>query len=220
MRSLRPEMSHPVGDAALTGLASSLERRTLPADQLLYERGMEPSGVWAIRSGTAELSIRIARTRSVVQILRRGDVAGDVGVFLGSKALTTAHVRDPGTFLFLPADVARSLMSRHPDLCFLWMQNVAFRLQGARKRILQILGDDLAQSLTRLLLDEEVGGSVRLAQSAIAAMLGAQRSSVNRVLRSLHRRGIVTLSYGMVAINDREALEDIALLTSDAVAGR
>ncbi|HWC33011.1 MAG TPA: Crp/Fnr family transcriptional regulator [Actinomycetota bacterium] len=213
VRSLRPEMSHPVGDEALAALAANLERKRLPAGQLLYRRGARPAGVWAIRSGTAELSIRGARTRSVVQLLRPGDVAGDVSVLLGSPALTTARVKGPGTFLFLRRDVARSIVSTHADLCFLWMQNVAFRLEGARRRILEVLGEDLSQAVSRLLLDEEVGGSVRLAQSAIADMLGVQRSSVNRVLRSLHRRGIVTPSYGTVTINDRDALEDIAVVT-------
>jgi CRP-like cAMP-binding protein len=211
IRSLRPERSHPVGDAALGALALWIERRGVARDEILYRSGSVPPGVWVIRTGSVELSFKATGARSVVQLLRAGDVAGDVSVLLGAASLSTARVRQPGTFLFLPADRVRSILGAHADLCYLWMQNVAIRLQEARRRILELLGEDLAQSVARLILDEEVGGHVSLAQADVAEMLGVQRTSVNRVLRAFQERGILELSYGSVAIRDREELEAIAV---------
>jgi CRP-like cAMP-binding protein len=213
IRSLRPERSHPVGDAALGALAFWIERRRVTRGDTLYRSGSVPRGVWVIRTGCVQLSFRVAGARSVVQILRPGDVAGDETAVLGSTSLATARVRQSGTFLFLPADRLRSILAAHADLCYLWMQNVALRLKEARRRILELLGDDLAQSVARLILDEEVDGRVSLAQSDVAEMLGVQRTSVNRVLGVLQQRGVVEVHYGSVAIKDREALEHVAMLT-------
>jgi CRP/FNR family transcriptional regulator, cAMP and macrophage regulator len=206
-------MSHPVGDGGLTALTYAIVRQDLPEGQLLYEKGRRPRGIWAIRSGSVQLTSRMAGTRSLVQILRPGDIAGDVPIFLNQPSLMTAHVRDRGTMLFIAADHLRSILSTHADLCFLWMQNVAIRLEGARRRILQLLGEQLVQSLARLILDEHVDGSVPLPQAALAEMLGVQRTSVNRVLQILRRRGIVELGYGGLSVKDWRALEDLALVT-------
>ena len=214
IRNLRPELSHPVADAGLNALAYAIERKDLPEAQLLYEQGTTPSGIWAIRSGSVQLTSRVGTTRSLVQLLRPGDIAGDVSILLNAASLTTAHVRERGTLLFIAAPTLRSILTSHADLCFLWMQNVAIRLEGARQRIMQLLGGELSQSLARLILDEEMDGRVRLSQAAIAEMLGVQRTSVNRALQVLRRTGVVELSYGGVTIQDREGLEDLALASS------
>ena len=211
IQNLRPERSHPVGDAGLEALASSIERQELEDGQLLYRQDSEPNGIWAIRSGTVQLTSRPAASRSLVQILRAGDIAGDVPILLRTPSITTAHVRERGTMLFIEAERLRSILSSRADLCYLWLQNLAIRLEGARRRILQLLGDELAQSLARLILDEHVDGRLALSQSALAEMLGAQRTSVNRILQILRRSGTVELSYGGVAVKDWKALEELAL---------
>lgn len=213
IQNLRPERSHPVGDAGLEALASSMERQHPEEGQLLYRQDSEPIGIWAIQSGSVQLTSRPATSRSLIQILRAGDIAGDVPILLRSPSITSAHVREKGTLLYIEAERLRSVLSSHADLCYLWLQNVAIRLEGARRRILQLLGDELAQSLARLILDEHVDGRLALSQSALAEMLGAQRTSVNRILQVLRRNGIVELSYGGVAVKDWKALEDLALAT-------
>ncbi|MGH2685589.1 MAG: Crp/Fnr family transcriptional regulator [Actinomycetota bacterium] len=213
IRNLRPERSHPVGDAGLGALAYAIERQDLPEGQLLYKRGTTPRGIWALRSGSVQLSCRLRTTRSLVQMVRPGDIVGDVPILLNRRSLTTAHIREPATLLFVAGHTLRSILSTHADLCFLWMQNVAIRLEGARRRILQLLGEELTQSLARLILDEHVDGRLHLSQAALAQMLGVQRTSVNRALQVLRRRGVVELSYGGLSIKDRGGLEDLALLT-------
>lgn len=199
-----------VSDAAVDALASSFERQELPRGQLLYEEGTSPKGAWAIRSGRVELSSRLGGKRSIVQILRAGAIAGDIPILLEGPSLTTAHVGEEGTFLFIDARSLRSLLKAHGDLSYLWLHNVSTELKDARIRILQLLGADLAQSIARMLLNEEVDGRVELPQLAIAELLGVQRTSVNRVLMALGKSGIVDVSYGSVRIRDRSALTAIA----------
>ena len=202
--------STPVSDAAIAALATSLERQMLPRGQLLYTEGEIPSGAWIIRSGRIDLSSRVSGKRSIVQILREGAIAGDLPILLSSPSLSTAHVGEEGTFLFLTADALRSLLEAHGELSLYWLHNLATELKDARIRILQLLGADLAQSIARVLLNEEVDGRVSLTQRAIAELLGVERTSVNRVLRSLNKRGVLDLSYGSLAITNRSELVGIA----------
>ncbi|HEV3475440.1 MAG TPA: Crp/Fnr family transcriptional regulator [Actinomycetota bacterium] len=211
VRNLSHHDSADLTDAALEVLGSSLERQELPRGQLLFEEGESPRGAWAIRSGRVDLSSRLGGKRSIVQILRTGAIAGDYPILLESPSLSTAHVGEEGTFLFLAARTLRSLLKTHGDLSYLWLHNVALELKDARIRILQLLGSDLPQSIARVLLNEEVDGRVELTQLAIAELLGVQRTSVNRVLMALRRSGVIRVSYGAVAITDREALSAIAV---------
>ena len=228
-RWLLQHMSHHqpprVSDAALAALATSIERQMLPRGQLLYREGTIPEGAWAIRSGRVDLSARVGGKRSIVQILRAGAIAGDLPILLSSPSLSTAHVGEEGSFLFIEAEALRSFLESHGELAFQWLRNVAAELKEARIRILQLLGADLEQSIARVLLNEEVEGRIALTQLAIAELLAVERTSVNRVLRSLSKRGVVDLSYGSLTIRDRSELIRIAAgaaedsIDSDEVSG-
>jgi CRP-like cAMP-binding protein len=208
---LRPEKSHHVGETARRALANSIESSDAPDGQLLFEEGTIPPAVWAVKSGSVQLTTRLAGRRSLLLVLSSGDIVGDVPVLLRMPSLATAHVRDGGTMLRLPADRIVELLATHGDLSFLWMQNVAIRLDAARRRIVQLVGSELAQSIARLLLDEAVDGQIRLSQASLSEMLGAHRTSINRVLQTFRRAGIVELAYGRIAIADRSALEHLAM---------
>lgn len=210
LRHMSHHDSTPVGEAALAALAASLERQMLPRGQLLYSEGENPSGAWIIRSGRVDLSSRVGGKRSIVQILRVGAVAGDLPILLSSPSLSTAHVGEEGMFLFLTANALRSLLEAHGELSLYWLHNVTTELKDARIRILQLLGADLAQSIARVLLNEELDGRVALTQRAIGELLGVERTSVNRILRSLSKRGVLDLSYGSLTIADRSELLRIA----------
>jgi CRP-like cAMP-binding protein len=88
---------------------------------------------------------------------------------------------------------------------------VAARLVFAQRRVLQLSSGDLRRQLSTLLLDEGPEGVVELSQQSLAALLGATRSAVNRVLRELERDGLVSLGYGRIDIIDAERLGEKGL---------
>ena len=51
-----------------------------------------------------------------------------------------------------------------------------------------------------------MNGRVELPQQTLAAMLGAQRPSLNKVLKDLERDGLITISYGAIEIRDTTRL--------------
>ena len=211
LRHLRPLGTDSLSEAALHALAHSLQRQTLEQGTVLFQEGTKPEGAWAVRTGSIELSTRLGGSRGIVQILRVGAIAGDLPILLDTHSLVTARVAEQGTFLFLDQATLMSLLESYTELSFMWLHNIGTELQGLRIRVLQLLGNNLEQSLARLLLEEEMEDRVSLSQSAIAEMLGVQRTSVNRALGELSARGVVKAAYGSVRILDRARLTAIAV---------
>src|SRR6266540_3420406 len=82
------------------------------------------------------------------------------------------------------------------------------RLARSQARLLGLLGGSLAEQAARLLLDEAGDGDVVvLPQRTLAAMLGVQRPSLNKVLRQFEEQGLLELSYRSVRILDPAGLK-------------
>ena len=98
------------------------------------------------------------------------------------------------------------LLATHPQVSRRWLTSVSQRLARSHSRLTSLLGQPLEIQVAQLLLEEHVDDVVSLPQTTVAALLGARRPSVNRVLRKLARGGLVEISYGRVQILDAEAL--------------
>jgi hypothetical protein len=77
-----------------------------------------------------------------------------------------------------------SLLATHPTIAGRWLSWVAGRLAASQARILGLLGRNLSAQVAQLLLDEQHDGTVELAQRTLAAWLGVQRPSLNKVLKT------------------------------------
>ena len=90
---------------------------------------------------------------------------------------------------------------------------MAHRLAASQARVLALLGGSLAAQAASLLAEEAVEERVELPQRTLAAMLGVQRPSLNKVLKDLERDGLIRISYSTIEVLDR------ARLTAQAAAG-
>lgn len=202
--------SAPLGDDDLAGLAALLEIRRVPAGGLVYAAGSELSGVWIVRSGQLELAVGSGRRLVTVQIMRPGDVDGDIQMLLGMPPPYTARALTETVLLHVPASGFEPLLVEHPRLALRWMTSVASRLASSQGRLLELLGRSLVEQVARLLLDEAVDGAIELPQRTLAAMLGAQRPSLNKVLADLRRSGLIETGYRSIRVVDEDRLRALA----------
>ncbi len=95
-----------------------------------------------------------------------------------------------------------------------WLVNVVQRLERANRRVVSLTLGDLRSRVLALLADElvstEDGSDIGLTQAEMAALLGATRQSVNRVLRKLAGEGLLRQRYGKVEIEDPERVIQLA----------
>lgn len=64
-----------------------------------------------------------------------------------------------------------------------WLSSVAQRLAASQHRVIGLLGRSLTEQVAQLLLDEAMDKQVLLPQRTLAAMVGVQRPSLNKVLK-------------------------------------
>jgi CRP-like cAMP-binding protein len=197
--------SAPLRPGDVTALASMLKVRTFPPGAVLFGGG-QPSGVWIVREGRIELSVGSGRRRAVVQLLRPGDVDGDIQLLLEMPLPYTGRAVSEVTCLFMDPDDFEELLATRPGIARRWLSSVAQRLAASQARILALLGGSLAAQAARLLADEAVEGRVELPQRTLAAMLGVQRPSLNKVLKDLERDGLIRISYSTIEVLDRAKL--------------
>lgn len=198
--------SSPLSSDDLTALAKFLRSRQLARGELLFSAGAAPPGVWIVQRGRVELSVGSGRRRSVVHVLQPGDVDGDIQHLLDMSLPYTAHALDESTVLFLAAPDFEQLLGERLTITRRWLSSIAQRLAASQHRVIGLLGRSLPQQVAQLLLDEAVDDQVLLPQRTLAAMVGVQRPSLNKVLKQFERQGLIAVRYAAIELADREGL--------------
>jgi CRP-like cAMP-binding protein len=200
----------PLTEDDLTALAAYLELREFERGAPVFGRGEQPIGVWIVRSGMIELYVGSGPRKVVIQILYPGAVDGDIQLINGMPLPYAARALEPSRCLFLEPKSFESLLKDHPSLARRWLSSVASRLTRSHERLMGMLGRSLVEQTAQLLLDEQHSGRIPLPQRTLAAMLGVQRPSLNRVLKDLEAKGIIDLGYGRIEIKDADSIERLA----------
>jgi CRP-like cAMP-binding protein len=203
----------PVPEPAVESLASLLDQRAFRRGDVLFLEGQPPSGVWIVREGVIELAAGPPRCRAVIKLLRPGDVEGDVELVLGKPNAYDARALSDGSCLYLDSQSFDHLLTDHPVIARRWLAGCMQRLERAQGRILELLGASLQEQVARLILDEAVDGAVRVPQRTLAAMLGVRRQSLNKTLKELELKGVVSVAYADVGVRDEGRLRQLALGT-------
>jgi CRP-like cAMP-binding protein len=196
----------PLRPDDVTALASMLAVRAFPPGSVLFHTGEQTAGVWIVRDGRIELSVGSGRRRAVVQLLRPGDVDGDIQLLLEMPLAYTGRALTEVTCPFLARQDFEHLLATRPAIARRWLSSVAQRLATSQARILALLGGSLTAQAARLLAEEAVDGRVELPQRTLAAMLGVARPSLNKVLKDLERDGLIRISYNAIEVLDRAKL--------------
>jgi len=204
----------PLRPADVAALADVLQVRTVARDTVMFASGRRRAGVWIVREGRVELSVGSGRRRVVVHLLQPGDVDGDIQLLLDMPMPYTARALTDTACLYLNDADFNALLQRSPTLTRRWMSSIALRLTTSQTRILSLLGRSLTEQVAQLLLDEAVNDTITLTQRTLAAMLGVQRPSLNKIVKALEGDGLITIGYGTIKIHDRRELTRRAAETS------
>ena len=173
-------------------------------------RGRHAEGMWIIREGRVHLFVGAGRQHQIVQVIERNDVLGDLELALGVRFAYSARAATDTVALYLDRFSFDRLMVDRPELARRWLTNIARRASNGQHRIVGLLGKSLAVQVARLLREEAVHNAINLPQRTLAAMLGVQRPSLNKVLKDLEKRGLIEVGYGRVSIRDPAGLAHLA----------
>ena len=205
----------PLRDGDIDLLASELGERSFAGGTFIFRRGEPAASVHIVRTGAVELSRTVHGRRVILQVLNPGDVFGDVPVFLGEPEPFDARAVKDCTILSIDSAALFTLLQTRPLVAKRWFVSLAERMAGLQQRLGDLLARGIEAQLASILLREaDDQGQVRTTQSQLADLLGAQRSSVQRVLKSLAAAGLIELHYRRIELVDRGGL--VSLLDASA----
>lgn len=187
-------------------LAGTLAAKQFASGTVLFAAGEQPAGVWIVRQGLIELAVGSGRRRVVVDVLRTGDVDGDIPLLLAMPMAYTARALGEATCLYLDRPAFEHLLATKPNIARRWLSSVAQRVSAGQARLVAMLGRPLPAQVAQLLLDESLDGSVPLAQRTLAAMLGVQRPSLNKILKEFERQGLIAIHYAGIDLTNTDGL--------------
>jgi len=186
-------------DDALARLAARCVRRTYGRNQFLWYQGDDGAHLIVVASGLVKVVLSSPQGGEVVlTTLGPGEISGELAVLDGSPRSASVVAAEPTTVLLLTRATVLDMLNRYPSVLDALLRS----LGNLIRRITEQAGDfvflDLGGRVAKLLLhlaEAHGAGStvldLRLTQSDLAAMVGATRPAVNRVLQHLAGRGVI-----------------------------
>lgn len=197
----------PLHPGDITHLIGELGERRVAGGTYVFRQGEPAAKVHIVRSGRIELSRTVGRRHVTLQELRAGDVFGDVPAFLGEPEPFDARAIEDSVILSLDMQALHALLQTRPLVAQRWFISLAERMAAMQQRLIGLLAGGLEAQLAALLLREAgTESSVSITQARLADLLGAQRSSVQRVLKQLEESGVIESRYRKIVIRDAAGL--------------
>lgn len=207
---------------SLARLAAVSSQRTYPRGQYLWYQGDPGDRLFVIGSGLVKVVLASSSgDEMLLATLGAFEAIGELAVLDGAPRSASVIAVEPTTVVILERETLFELFRQHPA-----MLDALLRSLGALiRRLTEQTGDlvflDLTGRVAKLLIrlteqtDAPERGPVlrlRLSQSEVAAMVGATRPAVNRVLQSLAARELIRTDGRVVVIRNLDELRRRAQL--------
>ncbi|HEU5438222.1 MAG TPA: Crp/Fnr family transcriptional regulator [Ktedonobacterales bacterium] len=195
----------------LRQLASALRRRTLSGGDVIFHRDDPGSVLYVIRAGRVKICVIGPEGQEIVlALLVPGDYFGELALLDGQPRSATAIALEPTELLALQrADFLRAV-EQHPRIAVHVIQVLVHRLRQTDEMVEDLLFLDVHGRVAKKLLDlagshgvrtpEGIRIEMRLTQGELAAMVGASRESVNKVMGYFADKQLVSTDKHRVTI--------------------
>jgi CRP-like cAMP-binding protein len=202
--------------SSLLGLAAASRQRTYGRGQYLWYQGDPGDHLVVVGEGLVKVVLTSERGDEVVLVtLGPTETVGELAILDGSPRSASVVAVEPTTVVMLPRAAVLQAMASHPAVL-----DAVLRLLGQLvRRLTEQTGGlvflDLAGRVAKVLLqlaerhardEQHTVLDVGLSQSDIAAMVGATRPAVNRILQLFASRGLISVDGRVIVLRDPAAL--------------
>jgi CRP-like cAMP-binding protein len=204
-------------------LLERVRLRSYPRGRVIFREGEPGRTLYVIDRGQVKLSTTASGGRELlVAILGRGQIFGELEIFDGGPRGMTARTMEDMDAFVLDKHLVQAILRTRPGFVRRLLELMARRLRRADQAAQDLVFFDASTRLARRLLQlaEEHGTvepdgtgiqiEVRLTQHEVGQMIGVNRSSVNRLLRSFGEQGYLDWNGGSPMILDPAGLAELA----------
>ena len=197
----------PLNQGDVEQLANEMGEQAYAGGTFVFKRGDAAAKVHVVRSGAVELSRLVNGRRVMLQLLRPGDVFGDVPALLGDAEPFDARAVEDSSVLSIETAALFELLQTRPLVARRWFISLAERMACLQNRLVDLLAGGLESQLASILLREAgADNAVRLTHNHLSELVGVPRASVQRVLKSLESADLIALRYRKIELVDRAGL--------------
>lgn len=198
----------------------SLARRsTYRRGEVVFHRHDPADAVHLIAKGRFDVRITTSLGDVVALGIRgAGDIFGELAVVTGAERTATVTALEAGETLVLRGSELRRLAREHASVDEVLVRVLAEHVTFLSERLVEAYTVDAEARVARRVLElaRVYGGAppvvIPLIQEDLAALAGASRATVNRVLREAEGEGFVELGRGRTVLLDPDGLARLARL--------
>jgi len=190
--------------------ASAASHRYLRGD-VVFAEGSEPDKLCVVASGRIAIAKRSVDGReSMVALMERGDVFGEMGLFDGGGRSAEARALEPSELVELPYGPLKAVYEARPDLLWGVVRLLGARLRSTDSALADSVFLDVTGRTAKRLL--ELAGdndefALPITQEELAGMVGASRERVNKAIASFVRLRWIEQQDRRYRITNRDELE-------------
>ena len=197
--------------APLDTVLAATEALSFARGGVLFTENDPAAELFVVVSGRIAIANRsIDGRESVVALMERGDLLGEMPLFDGLPRSAEARALEPSEVLAIPYAPLRAIYVQQPELLWNVVEMLANRLRNTDEQLADSVFLDVTGRTAKRLLElagEADEFSLPITQEELAGMVGASRERVNKAIASFVRLGWIEQSERRYRITNREQLE-------------
>jgi CRP/FNR family cyclic AMP-dependent transcriptional regulator len=200
-------------DEHLTAIMPAIQHRSYPARTCILRAGENGDGLHVILSGRVRIVLDDGEGHEIiVAVLGPNEFFGEIELIDGTARFANFDCTQPAEILHISKKAALEWLERDPAATMVMLRTVTRRLAEAHQKIGNLALVNVYGRVCRILLEagRESNGEwlVEPGAEQIAAMVGASREMVSRVVKDMINRGIVRRHKRKLIVIDRQLLQE------------
>lgn len=192
-------------------LADASEVVELTRSDVVFEEGAEADACYVVIDGRIAISNKSFDGReSMVAMMGRGDLFGEMGLFDGLGRSAEARALEPSSVIRISYDVLRGIWENKPELLWSVVRLLSTRIRSTDEALADAFFLDVTGRTAKHLLElagQEEEFEIPITQEELAGLVGASRERVNKAIASFLRLGWVEQNDRSYRILKRRELE-------------
>lgn len=198
-------------DSQYVALTPSLSRESFPPRACLLRAGDAPDALYVVLAGSVRVVHEDTEGHALIAAtLGVDDFFGEMGLIDAAPCPASFHTVERCEILRVPREAFVHCLEASPGTAMYVLRIVLERLCAAHRKMATLALMNVYRRVARVLLDNgrEADGDwmVEPGSEQIAAMVGASREMVSRVVRRMIRDGSVRREKRKLVVLDRAAL--------------
>lgn len=202
-----------VDDDQIAAMLPMMQHRSYRARASILRAGESADGLYVILSGHVKVLVDDGEGhQAILAVLGPNEFFGEVGLIDAGPRFTNVLAQQGCEIVYVPRNVLFDWLERDRSAAMSMLRTVTARLADAQRKIVSLALMDVYGRVARLLLDTsyDMNGEwlVQAGSEQIAAMVGASREMVSRVVKDMIARGVVRRQKRKLIVLDRASLLD------------